>query len=143
MGQQDIGWCAGFLDGEGSFLMAKVGHQKFYGPEFPARKPKITADQIIKAPLEKLKSTLGGSISCVQGRTTSAGNPIYRWFIDGSGKLCEVLPLLIPELTIKKARAELLLELALTFGSGGIKLTPSQCNERITIINKFFELEVI
>lgn len=103
--EADVAWCAGFLDGEGSFLLSKVtGTDR--------RKATISADQIEREPLDKLARTIGGTVSGPV-RRTSAGSPIYRWIMRGDLRVS--LPLLLPHLVVKRRRAELILEHAKTF----------------------------
>ena len=61
---KDLAWCAGFLEGEGSFLN--------YGT------PIVTAAQVQREPLDRLSLLFGGNITYrkINGH---AGRPIWTW----------------------------------------------------------------
>jgi hypothetical protein len=66
----DIGWAAGFLDGEGCFQFGKNGLQ-------------VTANQKYTPSLEKLKRIFGGSIRYASGTArTPQGKQVafYSWY---------------------------------------------------------------
>lgn len=65
---RDLGWCAGFLEGEGSFTRGTKGQSL-----------SIRAGQKTREPLDKLQSLLGGRI-----RKAHSQNGIYRWTICGA-----------------------------------------------------------
>lgn len=63
--QRDLGWGAGFLEGEGSFRCDGHG-----GPE-------INADQKDRAPLARMLSLFGGSVKL-------HGRGYYHWRVTGA-----------------------------------------------------------
>lgn len=73
----------------------------------------MSADQVELGSLTKMRDVLGGTISHPK-RKTAAGNSIYRWGITSATEIRSVLPLLIPHLTIKRRKAELILRYANT-----------------------------
>ena len=69
----NLGWIAGFLEGEGSFIA-------------PHNSPRVSACQVQREPLERLQELLGGSIS-VRTRTGSRfknAQPSHDWHASGS-----------------------------------------------------------
>ncbi len=69
----DIGWVAGFLEGEGSFK-TNNGPQ---GCEV------VTAPQVQKEPLENLRSLVGGSIG-KRKHSNPKHNDYWEWSISGA-----------------------------------------------------------
>ena len=61
----DIGWVAGFLEGEGSFQRQSV----------------VSAVQVNREPLERLEQLLGGRIWL--RKTHGARQPTYQWNVSG------------------------------------------------------------
>ena len=131
MTTNDIAWAAGFLDGEGSFVLVN-----YQDKGISRRRTSISADQILREPLDKLVKAIGGSVSGPI-RNTSAGNPIYRWVLRGNA--ITALEALIPHLTVKKERAELLLRYARTQSRRRIK-TPEELRIREEVVQEWAAL---
>lgn len=78
--QQDFGWIAGFLEGEGSF--GKTSHKTKQG--YDGGSIYICASQVQLYPLEKIQKLLGGNI---HKRSHNNGNPkhkdYYSWQVCG------------------------------------------------------------
>lgn len=134
--ETEYAWAAGFLDGEGSFLIVPSRKQN---EAIYKRKPSIQAQQIVEKPISKLYKILGGSI-IERSNTTSAGNPIWQWQIQGGKGSLEALPLLLPHLVVKRRAAELLLRYANTYNEDtdhrhGIPLEVQK--ERLEIWEKY------
>ena len=69
----DIGWVAGFLEGEGSF-------------GYHGRTPRITVGQVQRQPLERLSSLCGGHMYLWTKRLSSSSwrsQPIWLWALGG------------------------------------------------------------
>lgn len=120
--ETDLAWCAGFLDGEGSFLLAT-----------DRNRPMIQAQQIVSEPIERLKDVLGGSTFERTNRTVK-GHPIYQWNLQGGVTMRRVIPMLLPYLTVKRQAASLLLEFAHTMPSRGVHVTPEQKSEQERLV---------
>jgi hypothetical protein len=106
----EIAWAAGFLDGEGSFLIHRV-------------KSKSPAASVLHRPLISVAQT--GNPECLRRlrrlftghvvqatRKTSAGRTFFMWRLDSARELRRAIPRLLPYLIVKRAEAELVLELA-------------------------------
>lgn len=76
LSQTDLGWIAGFLEGEGSFC--KCGNTIM-----------VCASQVQKEPLERLYQLLGGGIN-EYSSSNYIGNIIYRWCAYGP-KAAEIM----------------------------------------------------
>src|SRR6266542_3107809 len=68
----DLGWAAGFLEGEGSFSSNQH------------KSPWVEASQVNRSPLLKLKRLFGGRIRrCRNDRAFANGRKIWRWQVSG------------------------------------------------------------
>jgi hypothetical protein len=106
----EIAWAAGFLDGEGSFLISRV---KSKSPAASVlHRPFISVAQTGDPEgLRRLKRLFRGHV--VQAtRKTSAGRTFFMWRLDSARELRRAIPKLLPYLTVKRAEAEVVLELA-------------------------------
>src|SRR4029077_13169376 len=66
---KELYWLAGFLEGEGTFYWVKRG-----------QRPLITAVQVQKQPLERIKATFGGAIRLRKRPSNSRNNQdCYTW----------------------------------------------------------------
>lgn len=65
----DIAWSAGFLEGEGCFMITKMGKMK------NSALIRVIVGQVQKEPLERLQAMYGGKVHL----TTTKGRPMYRW----------------------------------------------------------------
>jgi hypothetical protein len=93
----DLAWAAGFLDGEGTININEIkgkGVRQYLG-----------ATQVRKEPLERLMGLFGGSIHYYEYSSS-----FWVWRLQSAKKLVEIIPLLIPHFSVKRAEAELLLE---------------------------------
>ena len=85
----ELGWIAGFIEGEGSFQWA--GHT-----------PSVVAVQVQYWPVEKLKSLCGGNIVTLRrDEVKSNGGIHYRWYIYGD-KAIELIKAIYPLLSPKR-----------------------------------------
>jgi hypothetical protein len=117
-----LAWCAGFLDGEGSFTTSRVAtSQKVYAG-YERRKPIIVANQIHEEPLLSLRGALGGSVKALRVPSI-AGNVIYRWEVKSAYGVAWAIRKLLPFLVLKREIAELLLDFSLTFQMQGLTLS--------------------
>lgn len=86
-----LGWAAGFIEGEGTF----AGHRK------TCRCERITVNQVQKEPLERLASYLGGSIlSRQRHHSQPIGQPYWTWQATGPrarGIMMSIYPLMSPK----------------------------------------------
>lgn len=82
----EIGWVAGFLEGEGSFTRTESGG------------PRISAPQVQREPLERLSAKFGGKITLRVPKNQNA-QPIYVWTLSGRqarNVMKRLLPLMSP-----------------------------------------------
>ena len=98
-------WAAGFIDGEGCFQAKKHSNGK---PNSYC--PYLTVSQKDKKPLIRLQEAYGGSILFVENKRQNQSN-YWRWTISSAAALREVLPRVIPFLTVKQEEAKIILEL--------------------------------
>lgn len=130
MENEMIAWCAGFLDGEGSFL-PWVWHREGRPPTFQC---KITANQVShREPLDRLAQYLGGKVS-LQPRYTG-DRPLYEWSVTGGAQCKAALELIAPYISNKREVCALLYEYLETFvGRSGVRLSDEIVAERIRLI---------
>lgn len=107
----DIAWAAGFLDGEGCFLAWRKPHERRDGTVVDLWTPRVSASQVVAAPLERIQAMFGGVVSERRARTVS-GRRSFEWRLTGATPLCAALPVLIPYLMVKREQAEVVLRLA-------------------------------
>lgn len=69
--QRDLGWAAGFIEGEGSF-------------DSHGRNTAVTVSQVQRAPLEELVRVLGGSIA-LHLKARGHQQALYQWRRGGPG----------------------------------------------------------
>ena len=86
-----IGYAAGFVDGEGCIAIASNGALR------------LTVCQMVREPLDALHEAFGVGSIC---QTSSTG--LYIWQVEGHGVI-DVLEVLLPYLIVKKEQAKLAL----------------------------------
>ncbi len=102
----DYAYAAGFLDGEGSFVLAKK-----VGKRDPAtRGVSVSACQIGRERLDELAVLFGGNVRPL--RPSAKGLMIYQWNISSAEGVRQAVPLMIPYLRSKKREAEIVLAYA-------------------------------
>ena len=130
----DAAWLAGFLDGEGSFMVAKSWHLGCSAPTYAAV---VGASNTDKSLLLKCQSIAGGKIVTTAAKS-ARWKDAHHWQIKGRS----VEPLVrsvLPYLVGKRRQAELLLKLrALTHlgskpGCFSTRKTPAEVAERADI----------
>ena len=91
----ELGWIAGFLEGEGDFTLSR----KY--------SPRVRAPQVQRAPLERLQQLIGGAIKLTSKRP-DGWKPVYRWAIDTSRSvqlMMTIYPLMSPKRQEQIAKA--------------------------------------
>ena len=88
----DVSWAAGYIDGEGCFLMGST--------------PVIVVESTCRTTIENLYKILGGRCQSVN-RKTANGRPVFKW-LASSAEALELCSILIPHLKDKKEQALLL-----------------------------------
>jgi len=104
--QRDLGWAAGFLEGEGCFQTGK-------GRDGRSRSITVTATQVQKEPCERLSAMFGGPVRQYKHSAGSRGQPFYRWTIHGTrarGVMLTLFSLMSPRRK-QQIRAALLLRI--------------------------------
>jgi len=96
-----VAWAAGFMDGEGSFMIAKQT-TRGYGQLYV----RVSADQVRQGPLEVLVELFGGHI---YKRDTPNYGITYSWVIQSNIAAVAVQELL-PYLVLKQRQGEIVLE---------------------------------
>lgn len=131
----EIGWIAGFLDGEGYFSIYSRGSAGEGRGFDHMPRALIRVNQAgIREPLDKLQYLLGGSIH-EAARRTSKGKRVWGWTLQSATVMRETLPLLIPHMTVKRREAELVLRFAQTIRTkaNASRLSDEQIDERMSI----------
>jgi hypothetical protein len=106
----EIAWAAGFLDGEGSFLIGRVKSKSAAASML--HRPFISAAQTGDPDcLKRLQRLFSGYVVRAT-RRTSAGRIFFMWRLDSARALRRALPKLLPHLVVKRAQAEIVLQLA-------------------------------
>ena len=121
--ETDYAWAAGFLDGEGCFQAVK----RRSGPGHTYN-PSLSASQACRQPLERLQEIFGGAICESKTRLRPGESRIWLWQVFSAEALREILPKLIPYMTVKQKEATLLLALCNLIGP--------KFSRHITPINK-------
>ena len=104
----EAAWCAGYLDGEGSFSAVKGSPEAHWSPC-------LRAWSTDRESLQRLQAFLGGTIHIAThrpGKTTG-----FSWYLNLS-LLDKGLRTLLPHLTAKRVDAELMLSM---FGASSAK----------------------
>ena len=136
MKQTDLAWAAGFLDGEGSVRIrrlpgAMAGRPTFYGLS-------LSASQVEREPLDKLRGLFGGSIHLQQPspRQSANASPYYNWMVTGR-TAAAAIRVLLPYFTVKRERAVLGLEFQshIRTRTGRISIRP----EELALREMYFE----
>ena len=87
LSQRDLGWVAGFLEGEGSFTLTAAKH------------PRVIAVQVAHEPLDRLFMFFGGSI-CEKKPNGFGKKPLRSWAVNGAkavGIMMTLYPIMSPE----------------------------------------------
>ncbi len=123
-----LAWAAGFLDGEGSFLLVRNGAAE----DSPTRKVRISVSQERLAPLEVLRDLLGGGIS-----TKAAGHG-WQWDLCGAESVIDAINRLMPYLVLKDQEADLVLRFAKTVRRRGrTAMSQEEKNLRADLIQQY------
>ena len=101
---EELAWCAGFIDGDGSFSISLTGMGVSLAPC-------ISATSERREPLDELVRVLGGRIDTVYHKTSSymPGKHYGHWRVRSSD-VVDMCRMLIPFLVLKREQAELMVE---------------------------------
>jgi len=105
--ETDLGWAAGFIDGEGSISIFRCNGKTWRSADKYRLELEVT--QCDTLPLERLKEILGGYIEPRRQRLNPNWSPAWRWKLRGWTTI-PVLQLLMPYLVVKRPQAELALK---------------------------------
>lgn len=133
----DVGWVAGFLDGEGYFSIYARGSAG-KGKHDPNPRALVRVNQAgTREPLDKLQRLLGGSIHEARRRTAN-DKRVWGWQWQSTASMRENLPLLIPHMAVKGREAELVLEFAnlVRTRTSAPRLTSEQLEERLNVARR-------
>lgn len=119
-------WAAGFIDGEGYLDISRRHGGR-------SHTPCIIVYQVEKEPLERLVALYGGHLYAVPKRGNN--KPAFRWQIASASKIKEILPLMIPYMTVKYRQALLLQEFCELVGPRGTHMTKEQAARREELFN--------
>lgn len=98
MSDTELAWCAGFLDGEGSF-----GAYVRKSSKSQRAKYRIQAAQSDREVLDRLQTELGGKVAGPYGPYTTQRKPYYNWAVWGQ-EAVEVTERLWPYLSSVKLK---------------------------------------
>lgn len=151
MGELDMSYMAGFIDGEGCIGVVKThGYSKRKDDTRPYYMVNISATNCVMKPLELLKEYFGGFIYN-HHKTSKKDKHCWRWQLRAH-KAVVAIESLYPYLRVKKPQAELCLEFAKTVNKNSIiykhlrgritgnRVKPSIIKKRELIANKLTEL---
>lgn len=108
----EAAWLAGYLDGEGSFMIRssiKDGYRYWFAM--------VSAASTNEAILERCMDLTGGKITQWQRGSTLHAKPSKIWMATGR-YLNGILPFIIPHLIVKREAAEILLSFRLEITRG-------------------------
>ena len=111
-----IAWAAGFIEGEGCFLMHKS-----------TLSPQLQVTQVVVAPLGLLQKLFGGHIYKDKRRVNR--RQTHCWVVSGS-RAQEVCKILLPFLTFKKSQAQIVLSFKIAPNGKGRPLRLSSKERR-------------
>lgn len=100
----EIGWLAGFIDGEGTLQLAASPRHGRTGTKY--LRPFITVVNTDTGATEKAQALMGGH------RADPRPDDLYGVRLSGTFKVAGLLQVLLPHLTVKKVRADLLIRYA-------------------------------
>jgi len=110
--ETDYAYLAGILDGEGTITISRQTDRR-KGRVYHCYSPHITISNTVRLMLDSIKNRFGGKIVEVNRRVEGHQKPGYILYFR-KGEMLALLPKVIPYLTIKKRKAELLLEYMLS-----------------------------
>src|SRR6266566_3820657 len=129
--ETDKAWIAGFMDGEGSFVV-KPNNSKLKRPGFF---PRISIGNTDKESLEYLSLLYGGTVN-LHKPANEKRKQVYQWYCPKATMLV-FLSHTVPYLRVKKEPALLLLEfLHLKLGHGGLRMSDEDWGIRNEIFLK-------
>lgn len=128
-----IAWAAGFIDGEGCVSVTESTKSGNRNRQFQAV---INASQAKRAPLDRLKEILGGSV----GSLRDVYGGCWQWRVYGDNVL-RVARLLLPHVAYKKRQLELAIEFQLTKNRNRWEDVPLEIHARREAI--YTELRVL
>lgn len=100
--EAEIGWLAGFLDGEGTMGLSAVRRPQNGRLNYA---PHVTIVNTSHAAIEKTRDLMGGRVARVH-------DGVWSVRINGIGHIERLLTVLMPHLVVKTTRAEILMEYA-------------------------------
>ena len=111
--EQLMAWAAGFIDGEAHIGITKIKDGRAGAVRTHRLHPRIVVGQTNREPLERLVEIFGGTVYA-RSRKAMADHhrTLYVWEASGARRVATVLRAVLPLLTVKRAEAEVLLELA-------------------------------
>jgi len=133
----DLAWIAGFMDGEGSFMIQKRNkHWKSPTPYKWYHRPCVSVSQVEIEPLEHIASIIGSG-----GINLNTNKKVHELRFHGK-TLRNLLPQLVPYLFCKRTQAELVLKFLLRCKYRGKKLTKKEWDFREEIRLQICELNM-
>lgn len=120
--ETDLAWAAGFIDADGCI---RIGMKKPYGPSgniTPQFYVEVSASQMTRSPLDKLKDMFGGSVLDVSRHKSKVN---WQWKLS-CGKAMECLEEILPYLVLKTEEAEVCIELQRSYGKRNVKGTSAE-----------------
>lgn len=118
----DLAWAAGFIEGEGCFLINQSRVTNFH--------VFLKVAQVDKVPLVKLHSLFGGSL--LQYKQRENRSAAWLWAV-GIGFMRDTMPLLIPYMTgNKRKQAEFASKFAISMKTQGkVRVTEDELKRRV------------
>lgn len=139
----DVGWVAGFLDGEGYFsIYSRGSNGQGKGRSYLPRALIRVNQAGTREPLDRLVELLGGSIHQAS-RKTATGKDVWGWQLQSAAAFREYLPLIIPYMSVKHREAQVVLDFAKLVrdkGTTNTHLTSEQIEERQKLAQKLLAI---
>ena len=98
MTEKELGWLAGFLEGEGSVGLRRCRKKPGYAIYL---RPRIEACQVQLEPLLKVQALVGGWVGRKSGKRRGKQSMINIWILQGESAAL-VMRFLYPEMSMKR-----------------------------------------
>lgn len=104
---ENLGYLAGIIDGEGSFVMSARGER--YTPQIAV----ASIDRVIVDTCQEMSGVGRCLYDCPHsGQPKPQWSPYHKWWVAMTAELKAFLPIIIPHLRLKHRQAKLMLEYA-------------------------------
>lgn len=108
-----VAWAAGFVDGEAHIGINRIRDRRVAGSDQRDWRlnPRITVGQTAIEPLDRLVAIFGGAVALRGAPTCLRHRRAWVWRLGGARQVRPALVAMLPMLTVKRAEAEVVIEL--------------------------------